>query len=51
MIRTLCILIAAAASGSALAALIAGTVTTFGVALAIATAAGLGADLAGVVRR
>ncbi|QFG10062.1 hypothetical protein SEA_IDENTITYCRISIS_43 [Mycobacterium phage IdentityCrisis] len=47
VIRALCVLIAAVASGSAGAALIVGTATTFGVALAVAVAAGLGADLAG----
>ncbi|MCC9182596.1 hypothetical protein [Mycolicibacterium mageritense] len=47
VIRAMCILVGAAASGSALAGLYLGTATVFGVGLAVAVAAGLGADLVG----
>lgn len=46
MIRTACIFTTAIASGSALAGIYLGAATVFGIALAIAVAAGLGADLA-----
>ncbi|ORA23425.1 hypothetical protein [Mycobacterium aquaticum] len=45
MIRAICILVGAVASGSALAGIYLGAITLFGVGLAVAVAAGLGADL------
>ncbi|WP_396903070.1 hypothetical protein [Mycolicibacterium sp.] len=51
MIRALFVLIVAAATGSAIAALIGGTLTTLGVAVAVAAAAVLGADLASTTTR
>lgn len=51
MIRAVFILIVAAAIGSAIAALVCGTFTTLGVAVAVAAAAVLGADLASTTTR
>ena len=51
VIRALFILIVAAAIGSAIAAVICGTLTTLGVAVAVAAAAVLGADLASTITK